>query len=358
MKYGILKYLSLALLLLVSACGSDEEASRSYTGKTVAVSAITAKSNDQGGGNTYSGSIVAVQSAVLSTRMSGWVEAIPVKEGDRVSKGQVLLRLRNNDLEARLAQTEAGIREAEAHFKNMETNLKRLEALYAQKAATQKEMDDMRTAFVSAESRLTQARQMKREVQENLRYSILKAPFDGQITAKRTNVGDLVNPGQPALAIENAGQVEAVIQIPESDISKLAKGDAVTVTVTSLPGDNRFSGVISQLVTAADPMSRQFSARILLNNKDGRIKSGMFARVAASSSGNSTIMVPDQALVRRGQLTGLFVINEDQTARLRWVRIGRDNGDMLEVLSGLQDGDRVVSPVPGALYDGMRVEVQ
>ena len=154
------------------------------------------------GAESFSGTIQPLDQVTLSTRISGWVQKVLVEAGESVKTGQVLLKLRSQDLEARLSRTESNIRSAEINYQNAQKDLNRFEALYKQQAATEKELENMRAAFTQAESGLQSARDAKKEITEALRYAELSAVFDGVVSRKMVQPGDLANPGQPLLEIE------------------------------------------------------------------------------------------------------------------------------------------------------------
>ena len=139
--------------------------------------------------------------------------------------------------------------------------------------------------------------------------------------------------------------VKIVVQVPESEVQNLKVGMPVGIHVqASNIGANGKScaGTIHKIVPAADPMSRQFEMQVLTENPDHRIKSGMFARISVGKSGKSTLVVPGQAVFQRGQLEGLYVVACEIKARLRWIRTGRKYNHLIEIISGLNPGERVV----------------
>jgi RND family efflux transporter MFP subunit len=309
----------------------------------------------------YSGTAEPIEKVRVSTKIMGWIEEIYFDEGAKVNTGANLVKLRSTDLEAKRAQADAAISEAQAHFKNVETNLQRIESLYEKKAATQKELDDMRTAFASAKARYDTALEMKKEVEEMLAYTALKAPFDGSVTRKMMDVGDLVNPGQPILEVENIAKVKVVTKVPENDVRNLHVSMPVQVQIPAARiGANGKSAIynIDKIVPSADPISRQFDIHVIMDNTEGQIKPGMFARMVIARNRGSALLVPQKAVFRRGQLEGVFVIDSQNRARLRWIRTGVTYGDQVEVLSGLNVDEQVVLEGAITLSDGQLVEVR
>jgi RND family efflux transporter MFP subunit len=351
--------LVILLMLFMLGCG-DEELPKPDLEKPVAVKTVQVKIQPVQERLSYAGTVQPIEKVRLSTKIMGWVEAIYYEEGDKVQKGATLVKLRSEELDAKRAQAEAAMAEADAQFKNASINLKRIESLFEKKAATQKELDDMRTAFTSAQARKKAAQEMKKEVEGLLLYTALTAPFDGVVARKMIEVGDLANPGQPIMAVEDMSQVKIVAKVPEKEIQNFKVGGPAIVQVqASDTGTNgqHYEGVIHQIVPAADPVSRQFEVKVLLDHPDQTIKSGMFARIFIGKSGRTTLLVPRETVFRRGQLQGLFVVDSENKARLRWIRTGTRYGNQIEILSGLNPGELVVTEGASLLLDGQTVEV-
>jgi RND family efflux transporter MFP subunit len=183
----------------------------------------------------------------------------------------------------------------------------------------------------------------------------VKAPFDGIVTAKMVEVGDLAAPGRPLLGLEKVGGHRIDIRLPEAYVSAVRPGQKTSVRIgeTLQPP---LEGIIDIVAPTADPDSRSFLIKVRLP-LSGNLRSGMFARVEVTVGERQLMAIPSSAIVRQGQLTGLFLVTPENIARFRLIRTGRNMGDgKVEVLSGLLDGTRfVVNPSP-ELMDGSRVE--
>lgn len=325
----------------------------------VVVSAVLVNSQVTQAPVVYSATIEPVDQAQIATKVMGQIKAIHVEEGEAVQRGQLLVELDSNDIQAKLAQAEAGIAEATAHFENAERNLARFEELFAKNAATQKEVDDVRVMFQSAKARLEGAKQMKKEVEELLQYTQLLAPFSGVVTKKHAAEGDLAKPGFPIITLENNRQVKITALIPENRIHLVREGMPVRVVIPSVgEGNATYDATIDQIFPSADPQSHQFEIKVVMENPSGDLKAGMFARVLIEKSRQETIRIPREAIFQRGQLEGVYVVSEDNRARLRWIRTGRSFGSDVEVIAGLDAGERVIVNYEGNLKDGQRVEVR
>jgi RND family efflux transporter MFP subunit len=166
--------------------------------------------------------------------------------------------------------------------------------------------------------------------------------------------GNLASPGTPLLSLEKEGGFTADLVLPERHIQAVAVGMPVTVRVPSLNNLDT-SGDIGLIIPAADAQSRSFEVKVSLPEHLD-LKSGMFARVLIPLGGSGILSVPRAALVEEGQLTGIFIVDENQVARFRLVRTGKSLGDQVEIISGLKEGQRYILDVPATLKDGMKVE--
>ncbi len=288
------------------------------------------------------------------TKIMGRVDEVLVEEGDRVHRGQVLARLERRDLDAAVRQAEAAVAMAKANLANMEAQYNRIVALHEKGSATQKNLEDVTAGYTVAQAALQQAEANLNAAKVMLSYAEVVSPIDGWVVRKMTEVGDMAAPGMPMFVVEDLSRVKVTAQVPESDVTGLAPGQQARVRIDVLDLDE--TADIWRVVPAGDPRSRTFAVQLVLKNPEGTIKSNMFARVSFDRGLRETLLVPGTAIVRRGQLRGVFVLDGENRARLRWVKLGREIDGRIEVLSGLAAGDRyVVAPPPG-FADGTPVE--
>ena len=354
------KYITLvALSLLLVSCGSDsKETSNSKTPAiAVTVSSVNAENNSPF--FTASGKIEAANAVTLSTRTSGYVDQIYVKVGDKVAKGKLLLSINNADLQAKRAQVNARITEARAAYNIAEKDYNRYKNLFADNSASQKEMDDMAANFEMAKARLEAANQMKNEINAQFKYVDIKAPFNGVVTNKFINTGDLANPGMPLISVEAPGNFEVKLTIPESEISQIENGAKVNVLVKSI--SETLIGEVTEVSTSANNTGGQYYVKINLEKTEAPILSGMYTSVmfpTTKTSISNIVLVPKDVIVRRGQLSGIYTVSQNQTALLRWLRLGKTYGDKVEVLSGLNSEEQFIVSAEGKLYNGVNVTIQ
>lgn len=349
--------LLISSLMLFSCDGKKEQ--QQLDGTAINVSVGTPSTPDGKGFFSASGQIEASQFANISTRTMGYVTKIPVKVGDKVKKGQALIHINNEDMEARKAQAKAGLNQALARFSISEKNFERFKILYEQNSASQKEFDDMKMQYEIAQAQVESARQMQNEIDAMLMYSNIKAPFNGVITSKNVNVGDLANPGQVLMSLETPGRYLATAMVPESQISLVKQKDTVKIYVKS--SDLAMTGIVSEVSTSSQFSGGQYLVKIkLVDTPKVPLYTGMFVSTAFSGgdSSKSQILIPKKVLVKKGGLVGIYTVSSSNTAILRWLKLGRTMGDQIEVLSGLAEDEQYIVSAEGKLYNGVKINIK
>ena len=358
MKTHIIYTSLIGILLFSISCSSNESETQNISPKTpVQVTLGTVNPSTNSDSYTSSGKIQSTHRANLSTRMMGYVQHVHVRIGDYVTKGQPLIKLNSKDLTAKLAQVEAGISEAQAGFSNAEKDYKRYQALFQTESASQKEFDDITAHFTMAKARLNGAKQLKEEVLAQMEYTNIHAPFSGVISSKFINEGDIANPGMPLLSLENQSNFEVITMVSELEISKIEPDMLVDVKVKS---DGRLlSGRVKEISTSTHHSGSQYQVKIQLNESDN-LYSGMYTQILFPISNDyktDKILLPTSALIKRGQLHGVYVVSQQNTAVLRWLRLGEIFKDKVEILSGLNQGDQYILSSKGKLENGSSLTV-
>ncbi len=349
----------ISLALFATSCGDGDKKTVADNSPTVSVTVSSVSVGDSNSFLTTSGKIEAVNSANLSTRMMGYVDRIYVQVGEQVRKGQQLISISNTDLSAKLAQVNAGITEATAAFSNAEKDFNRFTALFNESSASQKELDDITAKYTMAKARLEGAKQMKNEVNAQFSYANIRAPFSGTVTNKFINVGDMANPGMPLLEVESPGKFQVLAMVPESEILHIKADTDVNVVLKSL--GKTVKGKVVEVSTSAKNTGGQYMVKVILEKTDATVMSGMYATVQFSTKSNENtkaVMLPKEALVTNGQLTGVYTVSQRNTALLRWLRLGRTIGDKVEVLSGMSAGEQYIVSAEGKLYNGAKINIQ
>lgn len=351
-------------LIALSACSTNQkEASIANNDAAVVVTVATAATVDQRGIN-LSGQIEASQTANISTRVMGYITMLKVKAGDHVTKGQLLATINNQDIIAKRGQTDAMIAEAQAAVNSAQKDLDRFTILYKQQSATAKELDNVTLQYNSAKSKLEGAKQMHNEVNANLVYTSLTAPFSGIVTQKLADAGSLANPGMPILTIEQSGSYQVSATVPENIINQIQLGAEAIVVIKSV--DKTIKGTVIQINPSSQFSGGQYIIKVNIPGveKEG-LYAGMYATVsipikedAAINMVDNAVMVPVSSIEHKDQLTGLYTIGANNNALLRWVRLGKIYGDKVEVLSGLEKNEQFVVNADGKLYNGVPVKIK
>lgn len=300
------------------------------------------------------GSVEPWTRASPGTKILGRIESMPAQEGDRVQQGQLLARFEKGDLEAAVSQAEAAATMAQAEMESAVAQHRRMRTLHRRGSVTEKNLEDAEARFRITTAGVQQAQANLAAAQVMLGYAEIRSPIDGWIVSRLAEVGDMTSPGMPLFVIEDLSRVKIKLSVAESDVVALQRGDTARVTVDVL--NESWPAEIRRIIPAGDPQSRTFEVQLALANPEGRLKSGMFSRALFERGARNAILVPTTALVQRGQLSGLFVIDTDERARLRWVRLGHSADGRAEVLSGLTAGERFLVSPPQGLTDGSRVE--
>jgi RND family efflux transporter MFP subunit len=286
------------------------------------------------------GTVQAVEQAEISSKITGNIITLQVDLGSRIQQGELLVELSAGEISAQLQQAQAQLEQARR-------NLAREEKLLKKNAATQENVNSLRDSNRIAKAAYNEALTM-------LDYSRITAPFSGIVTRKFANVGDLATPGKPLLQIEAENKLQVVTDIPEAMILKINKNDHLSVFIPSV--NVTTEGVVAEVSPTVDPSSR--SAPIKLHiAADPRLRSGQFARVTLTMDKAETLTVPAGAVVPFGQIERVFVDNEGK-AKLRLVRTGALIKDSIEILSGLAEGETVITSGNENLIDGQPLAVQ
>jgi RND family efflux transporter MFP subunit len=350
--------LFLALAAFITSCG-DEKQITPIEEDPVKVTIGQSSASQQDGYIEVSGMLEAADIARVSTRMMGFIENIRYDVGDRVRKGQVLVNINTADLQAQLARVGANIAEAEAARESAQLDYDRFKNLFESNSATRKELENVTTQLKMAQSRVKAAEEARKEVEVQFAYANITSPISGTVVQKMANEGDMASPGMPILEIESGKKLEVAARVPESDISKITMNEPVEVTIKSV--GQTINGKVTEIAPSAKYSGGQYLVKISLDNPPGELKSGMYATVRMEDDGSSptqAFMIPESALVKQGQLTGVYVVSDSNKALLRWLRLGSTNGDMVEVLSGLSPDEKYIVSAESKLYNGVPVITQ
>jgi membrane fusion protein, multidrug efflux system len=316
------------------------------------------------------GTVRAAQTSDAASQMMGNIVEIRIHEGDHVQRGQVLAVIDDSQPRAAVDRATAAdlaaqqqLVAADSDLALAESTLKRYQTLFEKQSVSPQEFDEVKARQQAALARRDMARAGQAQAQAalsqartSLDYTRIRAPFDGVVTEKKADSGTLASPGMPIFTVEDVRHYRLEASVNENDLRYLRTGQPVAVVIDAL--DNvGLKGKVVQIVPAADSASRTFLVKIDLPT-DTRLRSGLFGRAKFSRGDRQAVLIPRSAVVERGQLQGIYVLNQDKVASLRYIILGKPSGAEVEVLAGLQDGERVVAKPGPVDLNGKRIEVR
>lgn len=378
---------TICFLFLVAISGCKEKiepgSTKKENSKIVKARVAVASMNPQESLYEAVGTVNARTSSTLSSKLMGTVKAVHVREGDSVKKEDILIELDDRQVAAQMRKTEAGLAEsrralasaessrdsAKAGAQLAKTTFDRYTSLIKEESVSQQEFDEVQAKYRQAAAALAQAEAMVEAARNRIQQAeadiedanvrkkdaTIRAPYDGKITEKMVEVGDLASPGTPFLTLEQEGVFCVSLIVPEDHIRSVSLGQKLQVTIPSLQ-DKTVEGIVGRIDPAADQKSRSFQIKVALPEGEN-YSSGTFARVALPVGEAGMMRVPETAIVTQGQLTGYYLVDKDNMAHFRLMRTGRAYGDSVEVISGLKAGDRYVVDPPPEMENGVKVEV-
>lgn len=303
------------------------------------------------------GTIAAMKDVMVSSETAGRITDVLVKVGDRVRKGQTLVQVDDELKAIAVEQAKAQVLAAETSYKKAKKDFERYESLYATKDVSDVELEAYRLAYRSAEAQYKTADANLQLAQRQLSDTNIKSPIDGYVASKKVEVGEMVAPGHDVANIVDVSSLKVKLSIPEEDIAKLQRKQDATLKIDSAP-EKVFRGVVYSVGTKTEtPMEHSYPVEVIIENKDMDVlKVGMFARVEiAARSVKNALTISKEFLVSEDGDPTVFVVDSTKTAQLRHVSLGVRAGDRVQVLSGLKEGDLVVSFGQKQLKDGSTV---
>lgn len=381
--------------LLAVACEKKQEAA---TEKPAVATGIQTEAVSNSVTSDYYeavGTVRAKTSTVLSAKIVGSITALHAREGDHVRAGQTLIEIDNRDARTQVSKAQAGVREAqtgtdevdkniraaesakaaaEANKVLAESTLKRYQVLRDRKSVSPQEFDEVETKYKVAVAEVERADRMLQSLvarkkmvlaridsaqadvavaQVQAGFARVTSPINGVVITKHAEVGSLAAPGTPLLTIEDSNyRLEAAVE--ESQLRNIRLGANAIVTIDAL-GQEEMSGRVVEIVPTADPASRSYTVKIDIPSKS-LLRSGLFGKARFISGERQILAIPNKAIVQRGQLSYVYVVDAAGIARMRLITLGKQGGDRVEVLSGLSNGERIVSDGTSLNREGMKVQ--
>ena len=336
-----IKTLSLALLsagLLASCSSSSSKAIEEQSADTVRlVEVAPAEMRALNLSEEFTAQLEAKVLNNITAQAGGRLKQLLVKVGDRVGAGQAV---------ARMEATQAA--QAQIQLADAKTNFARMDELYKVGGVSKAQWEQ-------AKSAVDQAKLAYGNAAEN---TVLRSPISGFVTAKNYDNGDMTSPQLPVVVIQQIAPVKAVIGVSEQYYSFLKKGAAATLSVDAL-GEETFSGIVTNIFPTLDPVTHTVSTEIEVANKDLKLRPGMYARVHLDFGTKEALTVPDKAIVRQAGSGARYVyVFSGGKAVYCAVELGQQQGDLYEVVSGLNAGDQVITSAPSNLKNGLSVKLR
>ena len=375
-------YYALAASLFLAGCGEPALETESTPKTPIRVETVAVAETDWPSTYEATGTVRAKTTATISSKLMGYAREVRAQIGDRVREGQPLVVLDARDLETSVARAEAGREEVKSAIPEAESavalarsqldlaqvTFHRMQDLLNKRSITNQEYDEASARLKAAQAALDMARARRSQldakmaqIEQEVRaagiqrgYSEIIAPFSGTIITKSIEPGALAVPGAPLFTIERDGAYRLEASVEESRLSLARVGQTVSVTIDGI--DRTFPARVTEIVPSVDAAARSGTVKIDLPSLP-ELRSGLFGRALFDTGRRKVLTVPSADVMERGQLQSVYVA-ENNIAHTRLVTIGTRVKDSVEVLSGLNQGDRVIVPIPTGLADGAPIEVR
>jgi RND family efflux transporter MFP subunit len=342
MLHGLLL---VAAWLAVAGCSRDEmEAPQPSRQPELATLAVTTERGARE--RSWDGVVEAVHQATLSAQTGGRVLELPYDVNDYVEAGAVVVRFTDVEQQSARRRAEAALAAAQAALDEAEAEHKRIAEVYERRLVSRAQLDQVTARRDAARAQLESARAAVRESGEQVEYTVIRAPYSGILTERHVEVGETVRPGQPLVAGLSLARLRVNVEVPQSDIVAIRENGRAAVVL----GDGRRVGASEVVVFPfADPQSHSFRVRVELPEAETGLQPGMTVKTAFVLGEQQRLTVPVSALLRRSEVTGVYVVGDDGRVSLRQLRIGHRFDDRVEVLTGLRPGERIAADPVAAM---------
>ena len=344
MKYTKLSIIVFAVVALMTACGQKDKANTAAPAGQEAqkaapvVSVITAQAEDVDITNTFTSNIEPYAINNIVSQTAGRIVSINAEVGQKVRKGQLLAKM-----------DDVNLTKTRMQYVNDSTELARLSQLYEIGAIAQSDYDMAKLA-------LNVTQKTYQNLAEN---TYLRSPINGVVTARNYDKGDMYSMTQPIFVVQQIQPVKMLVNVSESLFTQVHEGMEFDIAVDAYPNEV-FKGKVNLLYPTVSATTHTFPVEVICDNKDERLRPGMFARVTANFGTNHHVVVPDVAVVKQ-QGSGehfVYVLQPDNTVKYTLVELGRRLGNRYEIVSGINEGDRIVTEGQVRLKDGVNVTVK
>lgn len=286
----------------------------------------------------------AVNEATISAQTSGRIQKIFFDVNDYVEQGALLIQLRDKQQRASFEQAEAGLAQANANNVDAQSKLEQSRPLFKQGSLSKGQMDTIEANAKSAQAAVIAAKALLKQAKEQLSYTQIRAPYSGIVKARLVEVGESVNPGTPVMTGLSLAKLRAIADIPQRFAPHLSDQQSFNVSYDG----KSFEAEKVTVFPYADPNSHSFKVRVEINAEGSQLFPGMWVKLNVPMGERTTIQVPSSAIIQKGELSGVYV-KTGSGYQLRQVRLGQTEGDQVEILAGLRNGDAIIEDAYGHL---------
>ena len=362
----VVMVLLVAMVLGLSGCGKKAEEVKETA---LAVAVTAAQQMDLVQNVSYAGIVRGSNEVKIMPKLPARVTAIYLKPGDPVRAGQTIMTLDSSDLNAAIQQAQAGVLQAEAAVRtnavqldSARTNYERSQALFEAGALSKAALDSAKAAYDTlnsgtAEAAAASARAALATARDALDKCNLASPIDGVLGSVNLQLGETANPAMPAAIVTDNTDLQVEVMVNENDVSYIEPSSEVGILIKAV-SDTKLQGRVESVSTVADPVKRNFAVKVALPNPDGKIRSGMFAELIIDTiSKKDVLCIPVNAVIPKGGSSIVYIIDQDNKARPLEVQTGIKNNRYIEITSGLNNGQKVISKGNTLVSDGTLVRV-
>lgn len=296
------------------------------------------------------GVIEAVNGATLSAQTSGQVLEVNFDVEDFVKRGEILVKLNDEEQRANLVQTNAQLNEAKAYLSGSQSEYNRIKTAYERKAVPAAEMDRVNASLHAAKAQVRAAEAALNRANKQLNYTVIKAPYSGVVVERHIEVGEVANVGQLIMSGISLANLRVNTSIPQTQLAAIKTYSQAEIILNSLPSGERYRAEKFTITPKANSQSHSFNVRIDLPAQTENLYPGMFVKVAFIVGQTQRLMVPVQAVAYRGEVRAVYIVDESGKISMRQVRLGKKHADQIEILAGLSNGERLaLNPLDAAI---------
>lgn len=304
------------------------------------------------------GSVESRRSSIVASEVEGLVEKLAAREGDRVAKGEPLVRLRRQSIALQLEAMQGQLQEAEARQQLALTSLERSQGLFEESIISQQQLDDAASEYEAWQGRVAQLKAEVARLEDDLDRTVVRAPYPGVVVEEHVAEGEWLQEGGAVVEMVDFRDLEVTVEVPESYFAGMSTGDRAQIEIRAIPGF-AVEGEIRAVVPRADAQARTFPVKVAIPNPEGRIGVGMLARVKLPvGEARQAVVVPKDAVVSQGPERIVFRIGEGEVLERLSIETGASQGVWIEVSSGIEAGDRVVVRGNERVFPGMKVNAE